>query len=64
MGRMMRLIRFWLSHREVERDLAEELDLHRDLMQERLERNGLSREDSLRASRRAMGNVTMPSCGS
>ena len=59
MGRIIRLIGFWWRRREVERNLAEELELHRDLTQKRLEQHGLSADDSARASRRAMGNVTL-----
>jgi hypothetical protein len=59
MGRIIRLIGFCWRRREFERNLAEELELHRDLTQKRLEQSGLGADDSARASRRAMGNVTL-----
>ena len=59
MGRMMRLIRFLLRQREVERDLAEELELHRALTQERLEHSGMAQGEAADASRRTMGNMTL-----
>jgi putative ABC transport system permease protein len=40
-------------------DLREEIETHRALRQAALERNGLGSDDAARASRRAMGNVTL-----
>ena len=47
----------WGSH--AERDLREEIEAHRRLHQDRLEREGLSPTEAARASRRALGNVTL-----
>lgn len=45
------------SRRDIE--LREEMETHRALRQAALERDGLTPEDAERASRRAMGNVTL-----
>ena len=59
MLKFLRRLDFWLHHRRLEADFAEELDLHRTLTQEHLEQNGMSRADAERASRRRLGNVTL-----
>ena len=48
-----------LRRRQLERDLAEELETHRSLRQESLEESGMPREEAAHASRRALGNVTL-----
>jgi putative ABC transport system permease protein len=40
-------------------DLREEMETHRSLRQDALERNGLEPQDAAHASRRAMGNVPL-----
>lgn len=57
--KLIRRIEFLIRHRRAEAELAEELELHRALTQDRLEQNGVSRDDAARASRRALGNVTL-----
>lgn len=53
--------RLWYSlrHRNVDADLAEELESHRALAQARLERDGLAPPDAAAKSRRIMGNLTL-----
>jgi hypothetical protein len=53
--RVLRLLR-WSRH---DADLREEIETHRSLRQDALERGGLGRDDAAWASRRAMGNVTL-----
>jgi predicted permease len=43
----------------IERDLTQELEHHRELRQQQLERSGMSPSDAEVASRRALGNVTL-----
>ena len=59
MGKLLRRLRYWLRHRQVEADLAEELETHLALKQERLEQSGLSGNEARYASRRTLGNVTL-----
>ena len=51
--------RYWFRARRLDADLSEELEVHRALTQERLERGGLPPKDAFDASRRALGNVTL-----
>jgi predicted permease len=59
MARLFRRIQYWLRHRQLESDLREELETHRLLKQEELERTGMSAREAAAASRRALGNVTL-----
>jgi putative ABC transport system permease protein len=56
---LLRRLRYWMRRRRVEAELAEELETHRALRQEQLERDGLSRPEAQYASRRALGNETL-----
>jgi putative ABC transport system permease protein len=53
--RLLRLLR-WSRH---DADLREEMETHRSLRQDALQRDGLAPDDAAHASRRAMGNVTL-----
>jgi predicted permease len=53
--RLLHLLR-WSRH---DADLREEIETHRSLRQDALERDGLGRDDAADASRRAMGNVPL-----
>lgn len=57
MGKLLRRLRYWINRRRTERDLTEELELHCRLMQEELERSGLSPADAAAAARRELGNT-------
>src|SRR5437667_2664813 len=57
MSRLLRRLRYWINRRRVESDLAEELELHRELKQEELERLGLSPADAAAAARKELGNT-------
>jgi len=59
MRALIRRLRYWMRRRRLDADLAEELETHRALRQEQLERDGLSRTDAQYASRRALGNETL-----
>jgi macrolide transport system ATP-binding/permease protein len=59
MQRFLRRIQYWFRVRRLEADIAEELEVHRAMTQEKLERDGLSAADAFAASRRALGNVTL-----
>ena len=52
-------LRFLLRRRQLERELAEELESHRAMVQDRLEQSGMSAQDAAPASRRVLGNVTL-----
>ena len=57
-GRVIRRIRYWLRRNQLDAALAEELELHRHLKQQELERDGMAPDDARFAARRALGNVT------
>ena len=55
------LRRLWYSLRRSrhDADLLEEIETHRALRQDALERDGVTPEDAAQASRRSLGNVTL-----
>jgi predicted permease len=53
----LRRLRYLLRHRRIEAEVAEELETHRLMAQQRALDNGTA--DTVAASRRAMGNVTL-----
>jgi predicted permease len=55
----MRRLLYFIRRRHIEQDLADEIEFHRALKQEELERSGLSRAEAAVASRRALGNVLL-----
>ncbi len=59
MGAWLRRLRHLVRGSDAENDLREEIEAHRLLHQARLERDGLSPHEAARASRRALGNVTL-----
>src|SRR5438477_11841743 len=59
MGKLLRRFNYWFRRRKIEQELAEEIELHRELKQEELERSGLLRDEATAASRRALGNVLL-----
>jgi len=59
MGKLMLRLRYWLNHRRANAELAEELESHRLMKQERLEQTGLSAQEAAVASKRALGNVLL-----
>ncbi len=48
-----------LRHSRHDADLREEMETHRSLRQEKLEREGVAPDDAAQASRQAFGNVTL-----
>jgi macrolide transport system ATP-binding/permease protein len=58
---MRRLTRlgYWLRHSQMEADLTEEIEFHRNLKQRELEEAGLPALEASTASRRALGNVML-----
>jgi predicted permease len=61
MARVFRRLRHWFGHRQLQAELAEELEAHRAMRQEQLERSGMTPTEAVHASRRALGNVTLAS---
>ena len=59
MQRFLRRIQYWLRARRLEAELAEELEIHRAMTQEKLERDGVPAGDAFYASRRSLGNVAL-----
>jgi predicted permease len=59
MLKLLRRIRYLAQQRRVESDLAQEVEFHRAMEAERLERDGLDRAMARSASVRLMGNVTL-----
>ncbi len=56
---MFQRLSYLLRHRRLARELREEIESHRSMVQERLERSGMSPAEAARESRRALGNVTL-----
>ena len=59
MRTFFRRLAYLLHSRRHERDLREEMESHRAMAQERLERAGMNRLDAARESRRTLGNITV-----
>ncbi len=59
MTTLLRRLAYWLRRHQLEADLAEELENHRAMKQERLEHLGVPAAEAGYASRRALGNVTL-----
>ena len=59
MMRILRRLRQLLRSRQIDDDLAQEIEAHRALVQHDLERRGLPAEAARAASRRALGNVVL-----
>ena len=59
MQRLLARLRYLVRRRQLEADLAEEMEGHRAMVQERLEQGGLSADDAAHESRRTLGNVTL-----
>ena len=57
--RLRNKLRYLLRERQIDRDLAEELDIHRQMLEADRERAGLTREAAESSARRKMGNVTI-----
>src|SRR5262245_6243091 len=57
MGKLLRRIQYWLNRRRAESELAAEIEFHRALKQEELERAGLSSKEAAAASRHELGNT-------
>src|SRR5262245_46341844 len=55
--KLLRRIRYWIHSRRADSELSEEIEFHRAMKQEELERTGLSSKDAAAASRRELGNV-------
>ena len=56
---ILRRLLYILRRPRFDAELREEIETHRALRQEALERNGLRPDDAVHASRKAMGNVTL-----
>ena len=59
MLKLLRRVSYLLRQRRVERDLAQEVEFHRTLHAEQLQRNGLNAESARRESARVMGNMAL-----
>jgi len=59
MFKLFRRIKYLLQQSRVDRDLAQEVEFHRAMEAERLERDGLDRATAHSMSVRLMGNVTL-----
>ena len=57
--RLVRRLRYFSRQRQMDADLAEELELHRQMKQAELERSGLPSREARFASQRALGNPTL-----
>jgi predicted permease len=56
---VIRRVRYWLRLRTREDELREEIEFHREMKRQELEREGLPQDEARFAARRAMGNATL-----
>jgi predicted permease len=59
MSKLFSRIQYWLNRRQLEQDLAEEIETHRALKEQDLAKAGFSPTEAAAGSRRAMGNVLL-----
>jgi putative ABC transport system permease protein len=59
MRTLFRRLAFWVNRRQLEAELAEEIESHRAMTEARLQASGFSAADARARSRRALGNVTL-----
>ena len=59
MGKVLRRLYYWVHQRRIATDLNEEIELHRSLKQEELERTGLASVQAATHTRRALGNALL-----
>jgi predicted permease len=57
MRKLLRRVLYWFRRDQAQTDLQEELEFHRLHVQQELERSGLSRNEAVARSRRALGNT-------
>jgi predicted permease len=57
MKSFFRRLRYWITSRRADSELAEELEFHRAMKQQQFEHSGLDSNDAAAESRRALGNV-------
>src|SRR5215467_9698728 len=58
-SRLIRRVAYWWRFRAEQNELREELELHRQLLAEDLERGGMAADAARAAANRAMGNQTL-----
>src|SRR5688572_10208648 len=59
MLKLWRRFRYLIRQRRSETELAEEMEFHRAMTQQRFERNGVDTREAAHASRRVLGNVAL-----
>jgi len=59
MRTLLRRLGYLLRRRQLDADLAEEIEIHRAMVQKQLERSGMAPDDAAAASTRTLGNVTL-----
>jgi putative ABC transport system permease protein len=59
MSRWLRRVAYLLRRRRADAELAEEIELHREMAEQEMRRRGAGAREARRASRRALGNVTL-----
>jgi hypothetical protein len=59
MRTLLRRLSYLMRRRQIDADVSEELEIHRAMVREQLERSGLSPEDAAAASARTLGNVAL-----
>src|SRR5262245_54259020 len=63
MGEFLKMFgrRLWylLRHRQLDADLTEEMEFHRDMKRQELERSGIDKSTAERAARREVGSMAL-----
>src|SRR5207248_38472 len=57
MRRLLRRLRYWLNRRQLQSELDDEMEFHRTLRRQEMERSGLGTGDAAAATARSMGNI-------
>ena len=59
LNRLLRRLGYFWHRRQMDADLADELQFHQQMVQLELERSGMSPDVAASASRKALGNMTL-----
>src|SRR5204863_13640 len=57
MSKLFRRLRYWLNRSRFEAELQDEMEFHRNLKRQEMERSGVDTADAAAAATRSMGNI-------
>src|SRR5262249_11426350 len=59
MTKLLRRLHYWIHRHRLQAELEDEIEFHRALKKEELERSGVSAQDAAPAASRSMGNILL-----